>query len=173
MDYSLPLLWKCKGLAVVAEGEGPAFARRLFALIEAGAQVTLYSPEEPCLEISLWVAGRRLRRRRRRLRKGDLAKAHLLLLASQDRTRSRRLAAWARAVKCRTACLSHPAEGDLRFSASVRGGGLLGAFWDERGEGDRLAFLRRRLQRALPRWLDQARRARAKPARRWIRGWIS
>jgi len=173
VDRSLPILWKCQGLVVAAEGEGVAFARRLFTLVEAGAKVTLFSKQEPSLEIAMLVAKRKILRKRRIMQKSDVLMANLLLLAITDKTRIRRLSSWARNAKCRLACLTFPSLGDLQFAASVRWGDLLGAFWDRKKGSERLAFLRRRLKRTLPRWQEQARRDRAKPKRRLIRGWIS
>ncbi len=173
MDRSLPLLWDCRDLAVVAEGEGIAFARRLFALVAVGAKVTLFSEGEPILEVAMLVAARKVQRKRRPIQKSDLRSASLLLLGSPQQKRSRLLATWAQGAKCRVACLNYPPLGDLYFAASVRWGDLLGAFWDRKKGQERLSFLRRRLQKALPRWHDQAKKALAKPKRRLIRGWIS
>jgi len=47
------------------------------------------------------------------------------------------------------------------------------AFSDTKARPALTAFLRRRLQRALPRWLRQARKAAPKLKRRLIRGWAS
>ncbi len=72
----------------VVIGGGPVAERRIAALLEAGAHVTVVSPHVTA-DIETWAAGGRIRLERRRYRTGDLHGARIAFAATGDREANR------------------------------------------------------------------------------------
>ncbi|MCC6273854.1 MAG: hypothetical protein IT572_10345 [Deltaproteobacteria bacterium] len=170
---SLPIALRLEGISVLIAGCGKGTARALFALVEAGARVTLVASGELPKEVELLASQGEIRRLRAPLKKSDLQRYRLVFAAGPGRAANRRILAWARAAKVWAGSLEAGGEGEVALLNSVRRSGLTVAFADAKARPGLTAFLRRRLQRALPRWLKQAPKARPKLKRRLIRGWAS
>jgi len=170
---SLPVLLRLQGIPVLVAGCGTGTARALFALVEAGARVTLAASGELPKEVELLASHGEIRRLRAPLKKSDIKRYRLVFAAGPGRVDNRRILAWARAAKVWAGSLEAGGEGEVALLNSVRRSGLTVAFSDAKARPALTVFLRRRLQRALPRWLRQARKAAPKLKRRLIRGWAS
>lgn len=169
----LPVQLELRGLPVLVAGCGTGTARALFALVESGARVTLAASGALPKEVELLASQGEIRRLRAPLKKSDIKKYRLVFAAGPGRAESRRILAWARAAKVWAGSLEVGGEGEVALLNSVRRSGLTVAFADAKARPALTVFLRRRLQRALPRWLKQARKAAPKLKRRLIRGWAS
>ncbi len=169
----LPVLLSVRGVPVLVAGCGNGAVRALFALVAAGARVTLAASGELPQEVEILAGRKEIRRLRRPLKKSDLKRYRLVFAAESGRTANRRILAWARAAKVWAGSLEVGGKGEIALLNSVRRAGLTVAFADAQARPALNVFLRRRLQRALPRWLKQARKAAPKLKRRLIRGWAS
>lgn len=170
---SLPVLLRLRGMPVLVAGCGRGSLRALFALTEAGARVTLVASGGVPKEAEILKDRGEIRRLKAPLKKSDLRKYRLVLAAEDSRTANRRILSWARAAKVWAGSFGGRGEGDFELLNSVKKSGVLLAFSDTKGRLDLTVFLRRRLLRALPRWLRQARKAAPKLKRRLINGWAS
>lgn len=170
---SVPVLLHVKRRRVLLAGYRPESQRWLFAFIEAGATVTLATSAELPLEVRLLIRQRKLRHLKRRVQRADIRKFCLVLASEVSVKENRRILAWAAAAKVWGTALPASGLGDFELLQSVRRPGILVAFAELSRQPGLSIFLRRRLQRALPRWLKQAPRALPKLGKRLIRGWDS
>jgi uroporphyrin-III C-methyltransferase/precorrin-2 dehydrogenase/sirohydrochlorin ferrochelatase len=81
--WSHPIFVKLQGLRVVVVGGGGVAERKVRALLEAGASVTVVSPQVSA-QIEAWSQDGRLRVERRPYEAGDLAGARLAYAATSD-----------------------------------------------------------------------------------------
>ena len=170
---SLPLVVDFSEQKVLVAGCGASAVRCLFALVKAGAQVRLIGAGDLPKEIELMVANGEIRHWDRRARRSDLSQIRWLFIAEKDPRFRKRLLAWARGQKIWATSLVSEREGSAFLPPGMEVSGVTLAFWG-RGTGPNWpVYLRRRLQRALPRWLRQAKGAGPRLKRRLIRGWHS
>ncbi|MCE9625341.1 MAG: hypothetical protein K8R69_07825 [Deltaproteobacteria bacterium] len=170
---SLPLIVDFSKQKVLVAGVGPLAVRCLFALVKAGAEVRLIGTGSLPKEIELMVANREIRHWDREVRRSDLAQVQWVFVAEKVGTRRRQLLAWARGQKVWATSLVSEREGTAFLPPGLEVSGVSVAFWGRGTVSDWPIYLRRRLQRALPRWLRQAKGAGPRLKRRLIRGWHS
>ena len=120
---SLMVAWRLKGRSVLVVGGGPVAAGRVRAALEADAQVTVVSPvlgdELRCRAACGTIAWRA-----RRFVRSDLRHVDMVMTAIEDETRSRRIAALARARRIPVNVADIPALCDFWFTSVHRAGAL-------------------------------------------------
>jgi len=114
-----PLFLDLRGLPITVAGAGPIAARRVAALVEAGALVTVVAPDIAPALLAL-AAQKRLRLLRRRWNPADSAKARLVFACTGVPATDRRIAANARrrGVWCNVA--GEAAAGSFHVPAVLR-----------------------------------------------------
>lgn len=170
---SLPLIVDFSKQKVLMAGVGPWAVRCLFALVEAGAEVRLIAKGPLPKEVELMIANREIRHWDREARRSDLAQVRWVFVAEKAVARRKRLLAWARGQKVWATSLVLEREGTAFLPSGLEISGVSVAFWGRGTVPDWPIYLRRRLHRALPRWLRQAKGAGPRLKRRLIRGWHS
>ena len=131
MSWSFPIFVDLRGVPVVVVGAGAIAERKVSALIEAGAHVTVVAPDvAPGIEA--WAAEGRLVLKRRKYQAGDLGGARLAYAATGNDVVSRAVrvealaqGVWLNAVDQPDLCdFISPAivrRGDLRVAISTNG----------------------------------------------------
>ena len=133
---------------VVVVGGGEVAERRIEAVAEAGARVTVVSPEITA-RIGQWVAAGRVRLERRRYRVGDLRGARLAYVATGDADANRAAREEADAEGVLLNVADEPALCDFLTPASVRRGDLTVGISTSGASPALAARLRERLERDL------------------------
>ncbi|MGC4118819.1 MAG: bifunctional precorrin-2 dehydrogenase/sirohydrochlorin ferrochelatase [Myxococcales bacterium] len=110
-----------RGRRVVVVGAGEVAERRVRALLDAGARVTLVAPEASAGLARLARQGR-LGWERRRYREGDLRGAFVAFAASDDRDANRAVAAEARRRGILVNAADDPGACDFTMPAVARSG---------------------------------------------------
>ena len=131
MSWGFPIFVDLRGVPVTVVGAGTVAERKVSALLEAGARVTVVAPEvSPVFEA--WAAAGRVALRRRPYQRGDLRGARLAYAATGDREVNRVVRAealdegvWLNAVDQPELCdFISPAvvrRGDLSVAISTNG----------------------------------------------------
>jgi precorrin-2 dehydrogenase/sirohydrochlorin ferrochelatase len=112
-----PLFLDLAGQPVVVIGAGNVAARKIRSLLNAGARVTVISPEARRLPKSIrWL--------RRRYRRGDLAGARLVIAATDDLRVNELICAEAKRRGQLVNCVAPPSAGNFHVPALARRGGI-------------------------------------------------
>jgi siroheme synthase-like protein len=109
---------------VLVVGGGPVAEGKVRGLLAAAARVTVVSPTLTP-RLAAWAAAERIRHRRRAYRARDLAGQRLVLVATDDRAISGRVAAEARARGIWVNAADEPARCDFILPAVIRRGRLV------------------------------------------------
>ncbi|RPJ74428.1 MAG: uroporphyrinogen-III C-methyltransferase [Acidobacteria bacterium] len=131
VSWGFPIFVNLQGVPVVVIGAGAVAERKVSALLEAGARVTVVAPDATPA-IDSWAADGRLALKRRRYEAGDLRGARLAYAATGDdevnrgvRLEALREGAWLNAVDQPDLCdFISPAvvrRGDLTLAISTNG----------------------------------------------------
>jgi uroporphyrin-III C-methyltransferase / precorrin-2 dehydrogenase / sirohydrochlorin ferrochelatase len=118
-----PIFVDLAGQAVVVIGGGTVAERKVEILVEAGARVTVVSPEVTGL-LARWADGNRITLERRAYRRGDLRGCRLAYAATSDPGVNRAIQAEARAEGIWLNAIDQPDLCDFITPAIVRRGSL-------------------------------------------------
>jgi precorrin-2 dehydrogenase/sirohydrochlorin ferrochelatase len=119
----IPLLLEGSGLRVLVVGGGAVAARKLGALLDAGAQVRVVASRVN--DVIRARAGERLAIVERPYAPGDVGDAELVVAATDDRATNARVASDARAAHRLVSVADAPAEGSFTMMATHRSGVLV------------------------------------------------
>jgi len=136
-----PIFLNLEGRPVLVVGGGPVAVRKARGLLEAGAKVTLVSPE---LSAPLPVDWKR-----RRARVSDVSGMALVFVATNDRRVNARIARAAQAQRIPVNVADAPAEGDFIVPARLKRPGFHLAISTDGKDPRAAATLRRRLEEIL------------------------
>lgn len=132
-----PMFIELEGKRVVVAGGGTIGTRRIRALSEFGARVTVVSPEISDEVRSLWEAGR-IECRIRKVVEEDLEQAFLAVAATNDRQANHQVALWCRKAGIFVNVADQKEECDFYFPGIAREGILTAGVCAE-GKSHRLA----------------------------------
>ncbi len=123
MDRFYPVFLDIEGKRAVVIGGGPVAHRKAASLLEAGAAVTVISPEAVPAITRLAERGL-LTLKPRRYRKGDLRGAVVAIAATDDQTVNERAASEARDLGILINCATPPESGNFIVPSSIKKGAL-------------------------------------------------
>jgi precorrin-2 dehydrogenase/sirohydrochlorin ferrochelatase len=123
MSRFYPVFLDIEGKRAVVIGGGPVAHRKAASLIEAGAAVTVISPEAVPAIKRLADRGL-LTHKPRRYRKGDLRGAVVAVAATDDPSVNERVASEAKALDILINCATPPNSGNFIVPSSIKKGAL-------------------------------------------------
>ena len=123
MSRFYPVFLDIDGKRAVVIGGGPVAHRKAASLIEAGAAVTVISPEAVPAIARLAERGL-LVHKPRKYRKGDLRGAVVAIAATDDQPVNERASSEARDLGILINCASPPSSGNFMVPSSIRKGAL-------------------------------------------------
>ena len=147
-----PVFLDLRGATVLVVGGGSVAARKIAALLDAGANVTVVSPRiDPLL--SRLTRRRGLRLLRREYRSTDIKKQSLVFALTDNLALNRRIANHARRARIPVNVAAPPEAGDMQIPAQVRRGALCVAVSTGGASAALAANWRQRLERIIgPEW---------------------
>jgi len=123
MNRFYPVFLDIEGKRAVVIGGGPVAQRKAASLIEAGAAVTVISPEAVPAIARLAERGI-LTHKPRKYRKGDLRGAVVVIAATDDPSVNERVASEAKALGILINCATPPDSGNFIVPSSIKKGAL-------------------------------------------------
>lgn len=119
-----PLFLDLRSRSAIVVGAGKVAARKIRALLRAGARVTVIAPQAG-KPIQRLARSKRIRWARRRYQNGDLRRACLVVAATDDEAVNRRVCAEANRRAVLVNCVAPPEAGNFIVPSVVRRGGLM------------------------------------------------
>jgi precorrin-2 dehydrogenase/sirohydrochlorin ferrochelatase len=139
-----PLFLNLQDQPVTVVGAGQVATRKIRSLLDAGAAVTVISPEALRLPKTVrWL--------KRPYRRGDLRGAVLVVAATDDQDVNRRVCVEAKRRRQLVNCITEPAAGNFIVPAVARRGGITLAI----STGGANPSLAKKLRQELERWLSR------------------
>jgi precorrin-2 dehydrogenase/sirohydrochlorin ferrochelatase len=151
-----PIFLDLNGAAVLVVGGGNVAARKVPALLDAGARVTVIAPEiDATIVRATRRADKRLRLLRRMFRSSDIRKHKLIFAATSNNAVNTCVAAAARRAGIPVNVAAPPDAGDVQIPSVVRRGSLCVAVSTGGASAALAAAWRQKLERLIgPEWSD-------------------
>jgi precorrin-2 dehydrogenase/sirohydrochlorin ferrochelatase len=118
-----PVSFKIRGIKCVVVGGGEVALRKVKALLECGAHLTVVSPQVRS-EVLRLAERKAIRLVHRRYRKADLKNAAIVITATDDRKINRKVAEDAKKVRALVNVVDDPEPSDFIIPSVVRRGDL-------------------------------------------------
>ena len=147
-----PLFVDLRGAKVLVVGGGSVAARKVPALLEAGAIVTVVAPD---VDVSIGASGKNLRILRRGFRVSDIQKQKLVFAATSNTKLNQRIAAAAKRARILVNVAAPPEAGDVQIPSVVRRGSMCVAVSTGGASAALAAAWRRKLEAIIgPEWSE-------------------